>query len=94
MIEIRIRVLLKSDLGMDVVPGTTLVAKKAPASFDVANLVEDLVADLSPALGKLRRMTSEEADAYFAKEEAEDAEGFTDLGLSDADLAAADGGGK
>lgn len=86
MIKVCISVLLKSDLGMDVVPSTTLVAKEAPASFDVAKVVEDLTAELSPSLGNLRRMTSEEADAYCAREEAEDAGGYTDLGLSDADV--------
>ena len=83
MIEVRIRALLKNDQGMSVVPSITLVAPQAPASFDVAKVVDDLIAELSPSLGNLRRMTAEEAEAFCAEEEADD--GYTDLGLSDAD---------
>ena len=85
MIEVRIRALLKNDQGMSVVPSTTLVAEKAPASFDIAKVVDGLIAELSPSLGNLRRMTSEEADAFTAAEEADERDGYIDLGLSDAD---------
>lgn len=84
MIEVRIRALLKNDQGMSVVPSTTLVAAKAPSAFDVAKVADDLIAELSPSLGNLRRMTAEEADAFCAEEEADDGEGYIDLGLSDA----------
>ena len=87
MIEVRIRVFLKSDLGLDVVPSTTMMASAAPPALDVAKLADGLIAELAPSLGNLRRMTSEEADAYCDKEEAEASDGYTDLGLSDADLA-------
>ena len=85
MIEIRIRVLMKNDMGMDVVPSTTLVAEKAPSALDVAAIADRLVKELNtPLLGKLRPMTNDEADAYCAEEDADD--GYTDLGLSDSDL--------
>ena len=86
MIEIRTRVLLKSDLGMDVVPSTTLVADKATASLDVAKVVDELIAELAPSLGNLRPMTAEEAEAYCAKEEAEASDGYTVVEAEDDDL--------
>lgn len=85
MIEIRIRVLMKNDMDMDVVPSVTLVAEKAPPTLDVATLADNLVAEIkSPVIGTLRPMTREEADAYCAEEDADD--GYTDLDLSDADV--------
>lgn len=80
MIEVRIRVFLKSDHGTDVVPSTTLMASAAPPALDVAKLAEGLIAELAPALGNVRRMSSEEADAYCAKEEAEEADGYLVVG--------------
>lgn len=85
MIEVRIRALLKNHQGMSVVPSTTLMGKEAPASLDAAKIVDDLIAELSPALGNLRRMTDEEAGFFLDEEEAEEREGYTDLGLSDSD---------
>lgn len=84
MIEVRIRVLMKGDYG-DVVPGITLTDIKKPDSLDVAKIAADLIAELPPELGDLRPMTAKEADAYCAMEEAEAAEGYIDLGRSDAD---------
>ena len=86
MIEIRTRVLLKNELGMDVVPSSTLVTQKAAVSPDVAKLVDDLIAELAPSLGNLRPMTAEEADGYCAKEEAEASDGYTVVDADDDDL--------
>ncbi len=85
MIEVRIRALLKNDQGMSVVPSTTMVAAKAPSTFDLAKVADDLIAELPPSLGNLRPMTAAEADAFCEQEEAEASEGYSDLGLSDAD---------
>ncbi len=85
MIEIRIRALLMSDHGMRVVPGTTLIAEKAPPALDIAKVVADLIAELSPSLGNLRHMNAEEADAFTAEEEADEREGYVDLGLVGSD---------
>lgn len=86
MIEVRVRALLMNDQGMSVVPSTTLVAAKAPSTFDVAKVADDLIAELAPSLGNLRPMTGEEADAYCEQERLdEESCGYTDLGLSDAD---------
>ncbi|KAF0102190.1 MAG: hypothetical protein FD144_2625 [Rhodospirillaceae bacterium] len=70
---------------MSVVPSTTMIGKEVPASFDVAKVVDDLIAELSPSLGDLRRMTAEEAEAFCADEEADEREGYIDLGLIDSD---------
>lgn len=86
MIEVRIRALLMSDKGMSVVPSTTLAGLAAPTALDVAQIADKLVAELdTDLLGNLRPMTEAEAETYCAKEEAEEADGYSDLGLSDAD---------
>ena len=81
MIEVRIRALLKSGTGMDVVPSTTLIAAKAPPTLDVGKLADDLIAELAPSLGNLRPMTADEADAYCEQERLdEESGGYIDLG--------------
>lgn len=85
MIEIRIRALLKNDRGMSVVPSTTMLVMAPTNSLDVERIVKRLRSELDGSpLGELRQMTAEEAETYCAQEEADD--GYTDLGLSDADL--------
>lgn len=85
MIEVRIRVFLKDAEGNDVVPSATLVASEAMPSLDVAVRTAVLVRELDDwPFGAVRQMTSAEMKAYCDKEEADD--GYSDLGLSDADL--------
>lgn len=67
MIEVRIRVLMKGDMG-DVVPSVTLTNIKKPEALNVEQIAADLIAELPPELGNLRLMTAEEADVYCEQE--------------------------